>query len=114
LWLISVFSDTEPAEVYLFDRRSKKLTLQYSHPRNVFAEHLAEMQTIRYKSSDGLEIPAYLTLPKGVTAKNLPLIVNPHGGPQSRNGWGYNSYAQFFATRAMRSATEFSWVNRLR
>jgi dipeptidyl aminopeptidase/acylaminoacyl peptidase len=38
-------------------------------------------------------------LPKGVPAKNLPLIVNPHGGPQSRNGWSYNSYAQFFANR---------------
>ena len=99
LWLISVFSDTEPGEVYLFDRRSKKLTSQYRIRERLPREHLAEMQTIRYKSSDGLEIPAYLTLPKGVAAKNLPLIVNPHGGPQSRNGWGYNSYAQFFANR---------------
>ena len=99
LWLISVFSDTEPAEVYLFDRRSKKLTLQYRIRARLPREHLAVMQTIRYKSSDGLEIPAYLTLPKGIRAKKLPLIVNPHGGPQSRNGWGYDSYAQFLANR---------------
>ncbi|MDQ3712968.1 MAG: S9 family peptidase [Acidobacteriota bacterium] len=99
LWLTSVYSDAEPGEVYLFDRRSKKLTLQYRTRERLPREHLAEMQTIRYKSSDGLEIPAYLTLPKGVPAKNLPLIVNPHGGPQSRNAWGYNSYAQFWANR---------------
>jgi dienelactone hydrolase len=57
------------------------------------------MQSITYKSSDGLEIPAYLTLPKGVPGKNLPLVVFPHGGPWSRDTWGYNSYAQFLANR---------------
>jgi dienelactone hydrolase len=57
------------------------------------------MTPIRYKSSDGLEIPAYLTLPKGVTAKNLPLVVVPHGGPWARDSWGYNSFAQFLANR---------------
>ena len=57
------------------------------------------MRAISYKSSDGLVIPAYLTLPKGIPAKNLPLIVNPHGGPWARDGWGYDSYAQFLANR---------------
>ena len=57
------------------------------------------MEAIRYESSDGLEIPAYLTLPKGVPAKNLPLLVLPHGGPWGRDAWGYNSFAQFFANR---------------
>ncbi len=99
LWLASVYSDVEPGEVYLFDRRSKKLTLQYRTRERLPREHLAETQVIRYKSSDGLEIPAYLTLPKGVPAKKLPLIVNPHGGPQSRNWWEYNDYAQFWANR---------------
>ena len=60
---------------------------------------LAKMQPIRYKSSDGLEIPAYLTLPKGVEPKNLPLVVVPHGGPWGRDAWGYNSIAQFLANR---------------
>jgi hypothetical protein len=54
-------------------------------------EDLAEMQAVRYKSTDGLEIPAYLTLPKGVEAKNLPVIVMPHGGPWARDYWGFNS-----------------------
>ena len=99
LWLIFVHSDIEPGEYYLFDRRAKKLALQYRNRERLPREHLAEMQSIRYKSSDGLEIPAYLTLPKGVPARNLPLIVNPHGGPQSRVSWEYNDYAQFWANR---------------
>jgi dienelactone hydrolase len=57
------------------------------------------MKTIRYKSSDGLEIPAYLTLPKGMPAKGLPTLVIPHGGPWGRDVWGYNGMAQFFANR---------------
>jgi dipeptidyl aminopeptidase/acylaminoacyl peptidase len=99
LWLISAFSDTEPGETYLFDRRTKNLAKQYRVRERLPREHLAEMRAIRYKSSDGLEIPAYLTLPKGVPAKNLPLIVNPHGGPWSRDSWGYDGFAQFFANR---------------
>jgi dienelactone hydrolase len=57
------------------------------------------MKVVHYKSSDGLEIPAYLTLPKGVLGKNLPTIIFPHGGPWGRDVWGYNPYAQFFANR---------------
>ncbi|MGD0619586.1 MAG: alpha/beta fold hydrolase, partial [Bryobacteraceae bacterium] len=43
--------------------------------------------------------PAYLTLPKGVPAKNLPTIAFPHGGPWARDNWGYNPIAQFLANR---------------
>ncbi len=57
------------------------------------------MQAVRYKSSDGLEIPAYLTLPKGVEAKGLPALIVVHGGPWARDEWGYNALAQFFANR---------------
>ncbi len=99
LVLVSASSDTEPGETYLFDRTSKKLTLQYRIREKLPRQHLAEMKAIRYKSSDGLEIPAYLTLPKGVAAKNLPLLVVPHGGPWGRDGWGFNPNAQFFANR---------------
>jgi dienelactone hydrolase len=73
--------------------------LQYRIREKIPREHLAEMKAIRYKSSDGLEIPAFLTLPKGVEPKNLPLIVNPHGGPWARDSWGYRSYPQFLANR---------------
>ena len=99
LFLIVAGSDTEPGERYLFDRNTKKLTLQYRIREKLSRDYLAPMTAVRYKSSDGLEIPAYLTLPKGVPAKNLPVIIFPHGGPWARDSWGYNGYAQFLANR---------------
>lgn len=99
LWLISATGDTEPGEVYLFDRNTKKLTQQYRSREKLPREALAEMKPIKYKSSDGLEIPAYLTLPKGVPARNLPVILYPHGGPWARDFWGYSSIHQFLANR---------------
>lgn len=99
MWMVTAWSDTEPGEAYLFDRKTKKLTKQYTVRQRLPREALAEMRVVRYKSSDGLEIPAYLTLPKGVPAKNLPTIINPHGGPWGRDTWGYDSYAQFAANR---------------
>ncbi|MGH9930384.1 MAG: alpha/beta fold hydrolase, partial [Pyrinomonadaceae bacterium] len=99
LFLITANSDTEPGERYLFDRTTKKLTIQYRIREKLNRDYLAPMTAVRYKSSDGLEIPAYLTLPKGVSAKNLPAIILPHGGPWGRDSWGYNSIAQFLANR---------------
>ena len=100
-WLFSAYGDTKVSTTYLFDRDSKKITEQYT-PRpklKVYEAFLSPMTPIRYKSSDGLEIPAYLTLPKNKTAKNLPLIVVPHGGPWARSYWGFSSMAQFLANR---------------
>lgn len=96
---VQAYSDIDPGSVYLFDRKSKKLTLQYRVRARLPRSALAKMKSVRYKSSDDLEIPAYLTFPKGVPAKNLPLVVNPHGGPWSRNSWGYDGFAQFLANR---------------
>jgi dipeptidyl aminopeptidase/acylaminoacyl peptidase len=97
--LITASSDTDPGERYIFDRTTKKLTLQYKVRERIPREHMAEMKAVRYPSSDGLEIPAFLTLPKGVPATGLPAIVFPHGGPWARDGWGFNNYAQFLANR---------------
>lgn len=99
-WLVSAYSDTDPGSTYLYDRQTGKLTFQYRPRPNIPVNDLANMKAITYKSSDGLEIPAYLTLPKGMEEeKNLPLIVFPHGGPWARDGWGYNPYVQFLANR---------------
>jgi len=98
-WLVTAYGDTEPGERYLFDRKTKKLTLQYRIREKLNRDHLAPMKSVRYKSSDGLEIPAYLTLPKGVTPKNLPVVIFPHGGPWARDSWGYDTFAQFYANR---------------
>ncbi|MEO8520198.1 MAG: S9 family peptidase [Acidobacteriota bacterium] len=98
-WMIGASGATEPGARYIFDRDSKALTKQYQSREQLPRRDLAEMTPIRYTSSDGLEIPAYLTLPKGVPARNLPLIVVPHGGPWARDAFGYNGMAQFFANR---------------
>ena len=60
---------------------------------------MADMKPITYTSRDGLTIHGYLTLPKGREAKDLPVVVNPHGGPWARDGWGFNNEAQFMANR---------------
>lgn len=98
-FIIYVNSDTDPGATYLFDRKTKKIDFQYRPRPNLPVEHLAKMEPVRYKSMDGLEIPAYLTLPKGKEAKNLPVILFIHGGPWARDYWGFNSYAQFWANR---------------
>jgi dipeptidyl aminopeptidase/acylaminoacyl peptidase len=99
LWMVVSSSDKEPGERYLFDRNTKTLTHQYRVFEKLPREALAPMTAISYKSSDGLTIPAYLTLPLGVAPKNLPLVVFPHGGPWGRDTWGYDRDAQFLANR---------------
>lgn len=100
--LISVWGDKYPSESYFFDRKTDSLIFQYT-PRPALKEqeaNLAAMKPIRYLSSDGLEIPAYLTIPKGKEAKNLPVVILVHGGPKGpRDNWGYNSIVQFLANR---------------
>jgi dipeptidyl aminopeptidase/acylaminoacyl peptidase len=98
-WLIAPHGDTEPGETYLFDRKTRELSFQYKIREKLPREALAPMQAVRYKSSDGLEIPGYLTLPVGLEPKNLPALVVVHGGPWARDEWGYNAIAQFFANR---------------
>ena len=98
-WIVAASSDVEPGEAYLYDRAAKTLTLQYRVYEKLPRASLAKMTSVRYPSSDGLEIPAYLTLPKGVAPKSLPAVVLPHGGPWARDAWGYDDLAQFLANR---------------
>jgi dipeptidyl aminopeptidase/acylaminoacyl peptidase len=99
-FLVNAFSDVKPASVYLFHKDSRSLTFQFS-PRgdDLPTRYMSHMIPIRYPSSDGLEIPAYLTLPNGFGESNLPLVVVPHGGPWARDFWGFNTEAQFLANR---------------
>jgi len=99
LWIVYANADTDPGSTYLYDRATKKLTLQYQSREKLNRAYLAPMKPVKYPSSDGMEIPAYLTLPKGVEAKNLPAVIVPHGGPWFRDSWGYNAFAQFLANR---------------
>ena len=98
-WLVTAASDIEPGQTLIFDRKTRALTPQYKIYEKLPRQDLAEMKSVAYKSSDGLEIPAYLTLPRGVPEKNLPMVVVPHGGPWGRGQWGYDPIAQFLANR---------------
>jgi len=99
IWIVSAFSDTEPGETYLWNRKAKTLDLQYRIREELPRESLSERKPYHFKSSDGLEITAYLTLPKGLSGKNLPLVVFPHGGPWARDVYGYDTFAQFLSNR---------------
>ena len=98
--VVTVQADVDPGSVYLYDRGRNRLTLLFKSRPNLSTGALAEMEPVRYPARDGkTKIPAYLTVPKGVAPKNLPLVVFPHGGPWARDTWGYNGYAQFLANR---------------
>ncbi|MCU0707732.1 MAG: prolyl oligopeptidase family serine peptidase [Pirellula sp.] len=101
-FLIAITGDRYASEAWFFDAKTKELIHQYT-PRpelKAVEQHLAPMTPIRYKSSDGLEIPGYLTVPVGRDAKNLPLVVLVHGGPKGpRDVWGYDPEVQFLANR---------------
>ncbi|MGK2858073.1 MAG: S9 family peptidase, partial [Thermoanaerobaculia bacterium] len=99
LLTVSVSRDVNPGSVYLYDTSSGALEKLYDSRPELPSESLAPMQPVRYRARDGREIPAYLTVPKGVDAKNLPVVILPHGGPWARDVWGYNSFAQFLANR---------------
>ncbi len=99
VWIVNAGSSTEPGETYLWNRRNKTLALQYRIRAELPRAALSERKPYHFKSSDGLEIPAYLTIPKGLAAKNLPLIVFPHGGPWGRDSYGYDTFAQFLSNR---------------
>ncbi len=65
-------------------------------------DEMNAMHAVTYTSRDGLEIEAYLSLPDGLspeTARHLPVVVNPHGGPWARDCWGYSSEVQFLCNR---------------
>lgn len=101
-FLVALSGDKYASESYFFDAETKELIFQYT-PRpdlKEVEEFLSPMEPILYKSSDGLEIPAYLTTPYGFEAKNLPVVVLVHGGPKGpRDYWGYNPIVQFLANR---------------
>jgi dipeptidyl aminopeptidase/acylaminoacyl peptidase len=99
MMIVAATGDTEPGSVHLFDRKARKLTLQYVSREKLPRTSLSAMKPIRYKSSDGLEIPAYLTIPRGLEGKNLPTLIVPHGGPWARDMWGYNPLVQLLANR---------------
>jgi len=97
--LIYVSNDVSRGSYYFYDKESDKLKKMADLSPWLNSDHMAKMTPITYTSRDGLEINGYLTLPLGREAKNLPVVVNPHGGPWARDFWGYNPEVQLLANR---------------
>tara|TARA_B110000444_G_scaffold37667_1_gene33183 strand:+ start:2214 stop:4034 length:1821 start_codon:yes stop_codon:yes gene_type:complete len=93
------YSDKSRGTYYYYDVEKNKLTELGKASPWLNENHMAEMTPIKYTSRDGLTIHGYLTLPENSNGKNLPLVVNPHGGPWARDTWGYNPQIQFLANR---------------
>jgi dienelactone hydrolase len=115
--LVQSFSDVQPSVYFLYDSTEKKLTMVGNTRPQIDPQQMSSKDMVRYKARDGLEIPAYLTLPKGAGGKNLPLVVLVHGGPYVRDGsWRWNNEVQFLASRGYavlepeyRGSTGFGW-----
>lgn len=97
--LVHAASDVDPGRYFLFDTKAKKLAPIGQDRPELAGIPLGAMKPVTYKTADGTEVPAYLTLPPGNAGKKLPTIVMPHGGPAARDEWGFDWLVQFFVAR---------------
>jgi dipeptidyl aminopeptidase/acylaminoacyl peptidase len=98
--IVSVYSDNNPGELYLYDRDTGKARFLMSRRPQIDKKNMASIKPFSITTRDGKKVFGYLTLPNGSDGKNLPLVVNPHGGPIGpRDNWGFNPEAQLFANR---------------
>lgn len=97
--LFVAYNDKTYGSYYFYDHATGKLTKLADMSPWLNENDLSDMKPISYQSRDGLTIHGYLTLPKNSAAKNLPVVVNPHGGPWARDEWGFNPEVQFLANR---------------
>ncbi|TMP80509.1 peptidase S9 [Pseudoalteromonas phenolica] len=100
--VVFAFSDTNPGSYYLYQAESNKLQFLFHRMKDIDYRAMAKTQPISFKSRDGLDIHGYLTLPHNKEAKNLPLVVLPHGGPHGvRDWWGFDPETQLLANRGI-------------
>jgi dipeptidyl aminopeptidase/acylaminoacyl peptidase len=102
VYIIRTYSDRSLGSYYIYDKNTDKLEKIVDVSPWINEAEMATVRPIQYESRDGLQINGYLTLPKGLdikSAKNLPVVINPHGGPWARDGWGFNPEIQFLANR---------------
>lgn len=97
--LVEISSPTSPPAWWVMDRDSGRMIRIANSSEALKGAVLAPMKAVSYRARDGLEIPAFLTLPVGRAPKNLPLIVMPHGGPWVRDELQYDYWVQFLANR---------------
>lgn len=95
--LVHGSSDTDSGRYFLFDRAAHQLNELLVDRPQLERVPLAPVRPVSYSAPDGVEVPAYLTLPPGSDGRGLPAIVLPHGGPEARDIWGFDWLAQYFA-----------------
>jgi len=97
-WVVGFDNDTSPLKYYLYDRGTKQTEFLFTHRPALLKYQLSAMKPVAFSSRDGLKLRGYLTLPRrGV--KPFPMILLVHGGPWTRDGWGYDPEVQWFADR---------------
>jgi dipeptidyl aminopeptidase/acylaminoacyl peptidase len=102
VYIIRTYSDRSLGSYFIYDKNTDKLVKIVDVSPWIDENEMGSVTPVKYQSRDGLTINGYLTLPKGYTietAKNLPVVVNPHGGPWARDDWGFNPEVQFLANR---------------
>jgi dipeptidyl aminopeptidase/acylaminoacyl peptidase len=97
--IVAALNDRTQGARYLYDRKADRLTKLGDVTPWLPEAKMAAMRPVTYTTRDGLTVNGYLTLPNGREAKNLPVVVHPHGGPWARDGWGFNPDVQFLANR---------------
>jgi len=98
-WIALYVLDNAPAAYYTYDRDSRAVEFLFTTRPILEKQTLASMEPVHVTTRDGLTLHCYLTLPPGVEARNLPLVLNVHGGPWARDHWGYHPEAQWLANR---------------
>ena len=98
-WLLDVSGPDEPGGYYLFDKTTARIQLFAERFKDLPPEQLGVMERYAYPARDGVSIPGYLTRPRNVAKGPLPLIVLPHGGPEARDAFQYDTWSQILATR---------------
>lgn len=97
--IVLSWSSNDPGAYYLYDTEGPALSRLLERMPWVAPARMAETVSIKFKARDGLLLHGYLTFPKDRSQKNLPMVVMPHGGPRTRDVWGYDPDVQFLANR---------------
>lgn len=98
-FVVAAYSDRTPGHRFIYHDETQQLHHLGEINPKLNPAHMASMRPIRFTARDGLEIHGYLTLPVGMEPRDLPVVVNPHGGPWARDSWGFNPEVQFLANR---------------
>ena len=98
-WMIETVSPTDPGQNFIYIRKTSKLELVAQSRPWLKRSELAEMNPLSFVAKDGFKIRGYLTLPRNVSAQNLPLVLFVHGGPWARDHWWFNPDVQLLANR---------------